>query len=245
MDLADRAKQIVELAQQRNLHPRILGGLALYLLAPTARDHAVLMRAYKDIDLVASRKDGGKLTPILEQVGFVPDRRFNALHGETRLLYFDKTDPLLQVDVFVGLFVQCHKLDLLAGSEAMDYTITPTYLLLSKLQIVELNEKDVRDIITMLLDWPLGFDDTGINQTTLENIFGTDWGLLTTAQATFEKVSHHTSQYLTDEENTVVNTRMAQVRAIMGACPKSVKFRLRQKIGRKIPWYDIPEEVRR
>ncbi len=245
MDLAARAKRIVTMAEEKGLHVRLLGGVALYLLAPSARSHPVLRRRYKDIDCVVRRKDGGKLSPVLAAVGFEADKRFNALHGETRLLFTDTDNPDLQVDVFVGVFEQCHKLDLLIDSEQMPYTITPTQLLLTKLQIVQLNEKDVRDIVTMLLDWPLGNVQSGIHQDTLARILGADWGLYTTSWDTLEKVRNHTSEYLSAGEENVVHARIDSLRALMTTCPKTVRFRMRDKIGRKVTWYELPEEVNR
>lgn len=245
MDLAERAKRIVTMAEEQGLHVRLLGGVALYLLAASAQSHPVLQRRYKDIDCVVRRKDGGKLSPILAAVGFEADKRFNALHGETRLLFTDTDNPELQVDVFVGVFEQCHRLDLLIDSEQMPYTITPTQLLLTKLQIVQINEKDVRDIITMLLDWPVGKGQSGINQDTLAHILGSDWGLYTTSWDTLEKVRDHTREYLSTDEERIVHARIDSLRALMKACPKTMKFRVRDKIGRKVTWYELPEEVNR
>ncbi len=245
MNLAERGKQIVASAQLKGIQARLLGGLALYLLAPSARNHCVLQRAYKDIDLVVRRKDGGKLSPILAEAGFEPDRRFNALHGETRLLYTDRDDPGLQVDIFVGVFEQCHKLDLLVGAERMEYTITPSQLLLTKLQIVQLNEKDVKDLITMFLDWSIGEDDSGLNRVTLAQLFGNDWGLFTTSFDTLNQVGQHASEYVSVEELDVVMRHVQDLRELMTSSPKSLRFRIREKIGRKMPWYETPEEVKR
>lgn len=245
MDLKDRAQRIVDTAKEANLHVRLLGGIALYLLAPSARTHAALQRSYKDIDLIVPRRDGGKLAPVLSASGFEADKRFNALHGETRLLFADPHNTDLQVDVFVGVFEQCHKLNLLVDSGKMTYTITPTQLLLSKLQIVELNEKDVRDLVTMLLDWPLGTDDSAINETTLSRIFGSDWGLATTSEDTLEKVRVHAVQYLSADEEAIVHSRIDALEQLMRTAPKTMKFRVRERIGRKVPWYEVPEEVNR
>ncbi len=245
MDLAERARNLVTLATQSGIQVRLLGGVALYILAPSARNHPVLKRGYKDIDCVVPRRDGGKLAPVFKAAGFEPDKRFNALHGETRLLFTDQNNPELQVDVFVGLFEQCHKLDILSASEHMPFTITPTQLLLTKLQIVQLNEKDVRDLVTMLLDWPLGEGHSGIDQDALARIFGTDWGLYTTSWDTLEKLKGHASDYLSENEQGVVDRRIEEIQGLMAACPKAMKFRVRDRIGRKVIWYQIPEEVNR
>ena len=40
-----------------------------------------------------------------------------------------------------------------------------------------------------------------------------------------------------------VQERLADVRETMAAAPKSLKWRARARIGRRVPWYDLPEEV--
>ncbi|AEJ38246.1 conserved hypothetical protein [Sulfobacillus acidophilus TPY] len=245
MDLAERAKHLVATAESQGIFVRLLGGVALYLLAPSARTHPALIRSYKDIDAVVKARDGGKLTPILQKEGFVPDRRFNALHGETRLLFWDEHDENLQLDVFVGTFQQCHRLELLNGAENMTFTVTPTMLLLTKLQIVQLNEKDIRDIVTMLYDWPLADDDQGINRPVLAQILGNDWGLFTTVNDALDIVSHHISDYLQNGEEQKAWHRLESLQQWIHDCPKTIRFRLREKIGRRMSWYELPEEVKR
>jgi hypothetical protein len=242
-DIVTRAQRLVGRAQESGLTVRLLGGTALYLLAPRARTHPTLKRRYKDIDLVTGARDGGKLTPIMESEGFTPDRRFNALHGETRLLYWDEAEPDFQVDVFVGPFHQCHTLDLLAAPPTA-YTIHPTMLLLTKLQIVELNAKDIQDILVMVLDFPVGTE--GLDRQVWQPLVGADWGLFTTVTDTLDKVRQGWGPYLTDHaEQQLAGERLGLLRQWADEAPKTLAWKLRARVGRKMPWYELPEEVRR
>jgi hypothetical protein len=241
--IVERAQRIVDRARERGLTVRLLGGIALHLLAPRARTHPALKRPYKDIDMVAVPRDAGKLTPVMEAEGFTPDRRFNALHGETRLLYWDVADPALQVDVFVGAFHQCHTLDLLTPTST-PYTVAPTMLLLTKLQIVELNAKDIQDILVMLLDFPP--DPSGLDIKLWQQLLGTDWGLYTTVSDTLDKVEASVPRFLSGaDEQALARERVQLLRRWGDGAPKSLAWRLRARVGRKMPWYELPEEVRR
>src|ERR1700758_2173737 len=68
---------------------------------------------------------------------------------------------------------------LVAGRIArMSYTLDPLDVLLSKLQIVKLNEKDVRDIVYVLSGYPVrdGTEAGIISLDLFRPIVGDDWG---------------------------------------------------------------------
>src|SRR4029450_517652 len=103
----------------------------------------------------ASKKAGGATTKLFKAGGYEPHVAFNALHGGDRLLFFDN-DHDRQVDVFVGVFSMCHKIPLDGRIEVDPVSIPLAELLLTKLQVVELNEKDVRDALALLHDHEVG-----------------------------------------------------------------------------------------
>ena len=63
------------------------------------------------------------------------------------------------VDVMVDRLVMCHTLDLRPSLKNSSLTLDPADLLLSKLQIIELNGKDVHDITHLLSG--VGIDGRG------------------------------------------------------------------------------------
>lgn len=245
MVLLDRAKNIINNAEKENMTIRLLGGLALYVLTPSCHSNVKLSRKYKDIDFVTKRNNISKLTRLLDKHDFKPERRFNALHGETRLLYFDSEDKSIQVDIFVDEFNQCHKLDILKDADEMTYTITPTQLFLTKLQIVDLNEKDVKDLVLMLLAWDFNNYKLGFDKEYLSYIYSIDWGLYTTSMDTLRKVERLINQYIDGDDLLRVKNMIDEIKILMIDTRKTWRFKLRDKIGRKISWYDIPEEVKR
>ena len=48
---------------------------------------------------------------------------------------------------------------------------------------------------------------------------------------------------LSDEQAGLVARRVEQVTEVLAGAPKTLKWRARAKIGRRVPWYDLPEEV--
>ena len=142
-------RAVVATAAARSIPVRLVGGVAIYLRgSPPAR--AALGRSYPDIDLVAHKKQSRALRGILEETGFEPERVFNATHGARRLLYHAPDG--WQVDVFLDTFEMSHTLDLGRRLEAEPETLAAAELLLTKLQIAEVNRKDLSDTAMLLWD---------------------------------------------------------------------------------------------
>src|SRR5580692_1851756 len=129
---------------------KILGGLGVRVLCP---DFPPRLRAGQDIDLACLGKTRRKVADHLEAAGCEPDRRFNNLNGD-RQMYF--TAPSGRpVDVMVNQLSMCHTLDFRPSFGSAAQTLDAVDVLLSKLQIVELNEKDARDTLHLLSGVPV------------------------------------------------------------------------------------------
>jgi hypothetical protein len=132
-------------AADKGLGLKLLGGLAVRVLCP---DFPPRLRAGQDMDFACLSKGRKNVASYLEQSGCQPDRRFNNLNGD-RQMYF--TAPSGRpVDVMVDRLTMCHTLDLRPAFGKLPLTIDAVDVLLSKLQIIELNEKDARDILHLL-----------------------------------------------------------------------------------------------
>jgi hypothetical protein len=244
-DAKKEAIRIIGSGEQSGLRLRVLGGLAVYLTCPSASSHARLSRNYADIDLVGLGKDGSRLGAFFRGLGYTPDQRFNALHGLTRMLFHNPEDGS-HVDVFLDRFQMCHTLDLRQRLMEGYLALTMADLLVTKLQIVEMNEKDMKDCLAILLDHALGPEaSTTIDRDYLAALTGRDWGLFTTLGDNLAKVKEHVADYLQPEEAGVVGRRVDDLLQAMQAAPKTLAWRARAKIGRRMEWYDLPDEVRR
>jgi hypothetical protein len=168
---------------------------------------------------------------------------FNALHGPDRLLFYDRKNDR-KLDLFVGQFSMCHRVPITDRLERDDLTVPLAELLLTKLQIVELTERDQRDIYNLLFHHPVvsaGF--AGIEGDFIAEICAMDWGLWRTAKGTIERCKINLSEYaLPLETEALIVERMDTLSRRMVEAPKSARWRLRDRIGDRMRWYDEPEE---
>jgi hypothetical protein len=164
-------------------------------------------------------------------------------HGAERLLFHGKDG--LRIDVFFDILTMSHKLDL-RGRLELDYpTISLTDLLMTKLQIVELNEKDVKDMICLLNDHDLADSDQPerINSKYVADLCSKDWGVYKTFTMNLNRIITHLDKLSSDDK---MRTRVGQQCKIMldqiEQVPKSTKWKMRAKVGEKKRWYELPQD---
>ncbi|HJY93808.1 MAG TPA: hypothetical protein VJ371_02585, partial [Streptosporangiaceae bacterium] len=158
-DPLPEAMTLVRSASEAGYQLKILGGLGVRVLCP---DFAPRQRAGQDIDLACLGKSRRQVANHLEQAGCTPDKRFNNLNGD-RQMYFSAPSGR-PIDVMVDRLSMCHTLDFRQSFSSAfgsaSATLDPADLLLSKLQIVELNAKDAHDIFHLLSGVRVGTDAT-------------------------------------------------------------------------------------
>ena len=120
--------------------------------------------------------------------------------------------------------------------------VDPADLLLSKLQIYEINRKDLIDVIALVLDHPIGEGDDAIDARYVARLACEDWGLCRTVQLNIPRLLHTLDELDVDRE--LVRSRVAEIQGAIDAGPKPLKWRLRAQVGDRLQWYELPEEVR-
>ena len=162
------------------------------------------------------------------------------MNGKERLLFFDNSNER-QMDVFVSSFRMCHEIPLEKRLAVDDDTVPLAELLLTKLQIIELNEKDVRDTVALLLEHEVTNDDAGVNAWHISELCAEDWGLWRTITRNLETLRDRVGGY--DVDRDVVSSRVSLLLERIEATPKSRSWRIRAKVGERKRWYELPEEV--
>lgn len=222
---------------------RLIGGTAVWFHCPSAREPP-LARPYGDIDFMSVSKNNRTITAFFEANGYEADRLFNALHGAQRLNFTDSTRGRA-IDVLLDRFVMCHTLDLRERLVLDPTTIPLTDLFLTKAQVIQLNEKDIKDIVALLSDHPAGAPG-GIDLARLTEVTRGDWGLEHTVRKTLAEVrAALQGMGLQSEQAAVVASSIAALTAALDAAPKSQRWRMRARVGERLRWYDEPEEARR
>ncbi len=242
-DVVAEGKRLLELASARNLPLRLLGGVAIQLRAANGL-HRAFERRYADLDFVTAKRASGSAQVFFREAGYEPHKAFNALNGSERLLFFDRGNDR-QVDVFVGSFSMSHEIPLGERLELEPETVPLAELLLTKLQIAQLNEKDVRDALAILHSHEVADADADrVNAGRVAHLCGRDWGLWRTITGNLETCRAHLDHYdVGDGEKATIRERIDELLDRIEREPKSRGWKLRARIGERKRWYEIPEEV--
>ncbi len=241
-DPVAEARRLIDTARARGLTVRVLGGVAVVMQTPGGRP--LMPRVLKDIDIVTPPKQGKAIAQLLAELDYVGEEMFNALRGSRRPLFHDRAHDR-QLDVFIGEFEMCHALPIAGRLDQHPYTVPLAELLLTKLQIVELNERDECDIYTICHHHELtdgGAD--GIDAAFIAGLCAEDWGLWRTCTGTLERCEADLARY--DLEPAVrerVAARLTGLSERLERAPKSGRWRRRSRLGERKRWYQEPEEV--
>lgn len=241
-DIESEARRLLDLAEERDLPLRLFGGVAIRLRTPELPSQ--LTRAYGDLDFVAPRGSKAGATRLFSESGYLPDNAFNTLHGKRRLVFFHP-EAGRKTDVFLGAFEMCHEIPLAGRLELEPMTLPLAELLLTKLQIVELNEKDVRDALALLAGHDVGdADGETVNVARVAQLCAADWGLWRTMSANLRELRARVADYrLPGELVEAIERRIETLLRRMDSEPKPRSWRLRARIGDRVRWYELPEDV--
>jgi Uncharacterised nucleotidyltransferase len=241
-DIVAEGERLLGMASQEGVPLRLLGGVAVCLKAPELPPS--LTREYKDIDFAVTKKGGGAADKLLKNAGYEPNVAFNAMHARERGLYYDETNGR-QVDLFIDAFRMCHDIPLGKRLEVETETVPLAELMLTKLQIIELNEKDIRDTVLLFHGHPIEDRDDGcVNGALIAELCADDWGLWRTITANLERCRGHVDDYeLPAADRERIGSRFDELLQRIEDAPKSRGWRRRAKVGEKKRWYELPEEV--
>ena len=242
-DVEAEAARLLRRAGEANVLVRLLGGAAIGLHRHSPLP-AALVRRYGDIDVVVKKGQDRGLKRVLGELGYVANRGFNSLHGDRRLLFYDEPNGR-QLDVFIGTFHMCHTLDLDDRLELHPQTLTPADLLLTKLQIIKINAKDIVDALALVLDHEIGDEQQGdvIDLERLVQVTSRDWGWYTTFTDNLGRLAPVPEIGLPPSAVTTVAERVTTIQHALENARKSMQWRARSAVGRRMAWYELPEEI--
>jgi hypothetical protein len=241
-DIVSEGERLLGLAARLGVPMRLLGGIAVRMKAPDVPPS--LTREYKDIDFAVTKKGGGAADKLLKEAGYEPHVAFNAMHARERGLYYDEVHGR-QIDLFIEAFRMCHEIPLGKRLDVERDTVPLAELMLTKLQIIELNEKDIRDTVLLFHGHPIAdHDDGAVNGAHIASLCADDWGLWRTITANLDRCRTHVGDYeLPAGEPERIQARFDELLQRIEDEPKSRGWRRRAKTGDKKRWYELPEEV--
>jgi hypothetical protein len=243
-DPLEEAERLIRAGEAAGVPLRATGGVGVALICPSAR-RPPLARTYQDIDFVARAKDAKVIVRFMVEQGYVPEEEFNVLHGQRRLFFLDQKHKR-EADIFLDAIEMCHRLDLRERAWILDRTLAPADLLLSKLQVVDTNEKDYKDAMAVLADHELTADDTGISINRLNELCASDWGWWRTVTMVAEQ-THKVALGVAQEHPQAgldhVPDRARHVVAELQRAPKSRRWKMRARVGDRVRWHADPEDI--
>ncbi len=250
----EEGKRLVDEAAKREIPLRLLGGVAIRIHCSEFMDFAKkLMRLgegqqeYTDLDFVSYmifRKN--KMKEFFEEVGYEKRPTTMSSAATQRQIYFHPKG-WFYVDVFYDkLLAANHPLDFRGRLELDSPTITPTDMLLEKLQIVFPDEKDVKDLLLLLRAHQISLQEEKdtINAKFIATKLASDWGFSYTATTNLSGLRQHVGENvrsLTDEDKQDLNTKVSRLLQAIENEPKSTGWKMRSVVGTKRKWYNPVE----
>ena len=245
LDAFDEATTAVREANERGVPLKLIGGQAVRLLCPLFPHRA---RTDQDMDFASVSSARRPVMDFFAERGFVGDQRFNTLHGD-RQMYFTTADGGVSVDVIMDRLNMCHVLDFRDRIDRMPHTLDVTDLLLTKLQIVELNRKDVHDIVHLLSAFEVrDGDEVGtVGLGRIGKVVGDDWGWWRTVTGSLETLirlgAGEHADLIPSARRFDPLAQAMHIRAFCDTCQKTLRWKLRSKVGERMQWYELPEVV--
>lgn len=220
---------------------RLLGGRAVSYLCK-AYIPECLIRSSSDIDLFIKSHDRALLSSSLREYGFSPDREFNILNGKERMI-FDKNG--LKVDVFIDSFNMSHRLHIKNRLNVCNITLSPADLLLTKVQIYEINKKDLIDIAALII---ASVSDKGgtcmIDMNYVARCLSKDWGLWKTTMGNLDILRRRCKELIPSHSwhRKMLIDGCNELVRVINCHSKAIPWKVRSILGERIRWYDCPEE---
>lgn len=239
-DAVEEAQRVIDTADDRGLTVRLIGGTAINKHTPSAREEP-FKRGYRDVDFVGTRSEEDDIVDLMTDLGYEENERFNTM----RRFRLEFTDPVNErkADYILDRFDFCHQWDLHDRLELDHPTVPIEDLLLSKLQIVEVSDRDVRDILAMLTDHPVSEDDDteAIDPSYVAQLCRKDWGLCKTVTMSLDRVDDYVDNNQLPVDEETIKTRIDALQSAIEDSPKSLRWKLRSVIGERKQWYKRPE----
>ena len=239
---------IMAAADKQGIPLRLVGAISVILHCPKyAKIHQDLNREVTDIDFISYGKYNADIPKLFERLGYEPEVRHMAYYGKNRHIYNHPKNGVV-VDVFFDKLEMSHTIDFRGRLELDHPTIPLSNIVLTKTQIVQINEKDLKDLCIIFLEHELGQNDSDkIDEKYIAQLLAKDWGFYHTVEGNLKKVDNVLESFdaLTDDDRYIIKQRVDQLSKMIEAEPKSLAWKLRSRIGEKVKWYnDIEERVR-
>jgi len=244
----EEAQRIVNAAKTEGILLRVIGALAFNMHCPKfGYLQEALGRSYTDLDFASYGKQARNVSKLFAELGYQEDFMVTRLFGSGRMLFHDNGGNR-HCDVFLDKLEFCHDIPFQDRLEVDEPTVPLAELLLEKMQIVKLNQKDVIDTVMLLREHELrDLDDDTINSQRIAQLCSRDWGLWKTVTTNLDRIKQLTMdmEKLTQEDKADVMGKVDKLLTRVNDETKSAGWKMRARVGEKRKWYREVEELSR
>jgi len=246
--MKEEGKRIVAEGTKRGLHLRLLGAIAFQLHCPKYNFlTAKLSRVLSDVDFAAYSKERSQIDKMMTEFGYADQPMVTALFGHRRMIWDNKSNGM-HVDIFYDKLEMNHDIPFEDRLGIEELTIPLADMLLEKMQIVRINEKDIIDSIMLLREHAVGDDSPEtIDSDYVAEMLSNDWGFCYTVTTNLKKIQDSLGNYdgLSNEDRADISGKIQTLLKIIEEKPKTLSWRLRARVGAKSKWYRDVEDVNR
>ncbi|MGA8903887.1 MAG: hypothetical protein WB661_02630 [Candidatus Bathyarchaeia archaeon] len=247
--MKEEGPRLVREGSKRGLHIRLLGAIAFQHHCPkynylTAKLH----RQLSDVDFAGYNSERKTIDKMMRELGYADEPMVSALFGHQRMIWDNKSNGL-HVDIFFDKLEMNHDIPFTGRLELEEMTIPLADMLLEKMQIVQINEKDIVDTIMLLREHTIGNSAAPetIDGGYIAELLSNEWGFYHTFTTNLKNVEDRLILYpeLTEEDRADVSKKIHELLSILDKQPKALAWKLRARVGAKTKWYKDVEDVRR
>ena len=239
-------ERLVTAAKERHLTLRLLGAIAFQAQCPKYNYLTTkLQRTLSDIDFAAYSSQRGPIGEMMHEFGYLDQPMVSGLFGGGRMIWENKSSGL-HVDIFFDKLDMNHVINFRGRLELEETTIPLADLLLEKMQIVHINEKDIVDTIMLLREHEVG--DRGsetIDAPYIAKLLSREWGFYHTVTTNLKNVQLRLRDYaeLTEEDRADVFQKIERLSTILENEPKTLGWKTRSRVGTRTQWYNEVDNV--
>ncbi len=239
-ELYQEACRILEEARRFRIDLRLMDSVAIWASSTQSRRLLAPLQA-RELWLAGRSVQNDAIPLLFEGLGYQENKPFNAAHGKQRL-HFVKPDPEFSVDLMLDNFAMYHRLDLLGYLSEGELTLIETPLLLTRLQLVEIDDAGLRDICALLIehDLSVGAEKGKIDASAITRLCADDWGWFKTVSVNLDRVGSFAGTTLPPPDRGIVQERIQRLRQSVASAPKSLRWQTRARLGETARWYETP-----
>ena len=240
LELEQEIHRLIDAAQNSRVTLRVINPLGLWLCCPRTRA-LVAQPGKRHLDFAALAAQSSSIVRVFEQAGYQGNQRFNAFYGDRRLNFNDAPRDL-SVDIYLDAFEMYHRLDLKTFLAQEGIALPETALLLTRLQMVEIDDAGLGDICALLLEHDLGIrpEQEKIDASQITRLCADDWGWYKTVSMNLDRVVTFAASALSPSEQAIIVERVQRLLRGMDEAPKSLRWLTRARLGESTRWYETP-----